>query len=60
MKYRFAYKLRFIKTFGAIIHKEKEYIFRPMPGKGCPILEMRDKSKWNLVEDVYYIINYRD
>jgi len=59
MRYRLAYKLRFVQTFGRLKHNKKEWIFIAQPGKGCPILQMTDKSKWSLVENLYYYLNYQ-
>jgi hypothetical protein len=48
------FKLRFVLQYGTVTPtKDKRYLFKADPTKDCPILQMEDKSKWNIIIEVY-------
>ncbi len=53
-------KLRTVLTYGSLKREENNYLFRASPLKDCPILEMKHKSKWAIIEEVYNAIRYYD
>lgn len=59
MDLRIKYKYRFVLQHGRIKRNGDEYIFLALPGAHCPILTMTNRSKWELVEFLYYALNYQ-
>jgi starvation-inducible outer membrane lipoprotein len=47
------FKLRFVLQYGTVTPGKDKYIFKADPTKNCPILQMEDKSKWNIIIEVY-------
>ena len=51
------YKLNYLKLYGRVYHNKTEWIFKAQPGRNCPVLEWHDKSKWNLVDNLFSFIH---
>ena len=60
MTYRMSYKLNFVRQYGRIKRDKNDYVFLAQPGKACPILAMTSKSKWDLVEFIYYTLIFNN
>ena len=48
-------KLRYILKFGKLVRESDEWVFTSAPD--VDYIQMRDKSRWHLVETIYDIIH---
>jgi hypothetical protein len=60
MTYRMSYKLNYVRQYGRIKHDKNEWVFIAQPGKGCPILTLTNRSKWELIEFIFYYLMYEN
>lgn len=49
-----AEKLRFVLLYGKISKVDGEWVWTAAPDRNCVIREMQSKSKWQIVETIYY------
>jgi hypothetical protein len=55
-------KYRDVKSMGKLIRtKGNIFIFTAFPGSDCPVQSLAKHGRWQLVEEVYQLINeYKD
>jgi len=51
-----AEKLRLVKMYGTITSVDGKWVFKSDPTKSGNVIELRDASKWCLIERVFDII----
>lgn len=49
-------QLRMILHYGTLTFVSGEWVFRGNPSADCPVIEMRDASKWKIVQAIYDLI----
>ena len=51
-------KLRYILKFGKLIRENEEWVFTSAPD--VDYIQMRDKSKWEIVQTIYFLLKGND
>ena len=51
-------QLRYILKYGKLIREGEEWVFTSVPD--VDYIQMRDKSKWEIVQTIYYLLKGND
>ena len=51
-------KLRYILKFGKLLREGEEWVFTSAPD--VDYIQMRDKSKWEIVQTIYFLLKGND
>jgi hypothetical protein len=50
-------KYRYVKQWGIISRQRDKYVFKAFPGTEFPVLNMENRSRWALVDNIFELMN---